>query len=50
MKKSEVYRLAQIAVISTQSIELKQKPDILRELIEAENLAKYCEEKRSNNG
>lgn len=46
MKKSEAYKLAQIAVISTATIAPESKIEILRILIADENLATYCEERK----
>ena len=45
MKKSEIYSLAQIAVITTSCISVEKKQEILRVLIKDEDLAKFCEEK-----
>lgn len=45
MKKSEIYSLAQIAVITTSCISVEKKQAILRVLIADEDLAKYCEER-----
>ena len=44
MRKSEAYNLAQIAVIKSQCISPENKLDILRVLMESEDLALYCEE------
>ena len=44
MKKSEAYKLAQVAVVSTPTIAPERKIEILRILIAAENLAIFCEE------
>lgn len=44
MKKSEIYSLAQIAVITTSCIAPEKKQAILRVLIDDEDLAKFCEE------
>lgn len=43
MKKSEIYSLAQIAVITTSCISPEKKQEILRVLIADEDLEKYCE-------
>jgi hypothetical protein len=43
MKKSEVYNLAQIAVIKSQCISPENKVEILRVLIADEDLAKFTE-------
>lgn len=47
MKKSEAYKLAQIAVVSTATIAPESKLEILRVLIADENLAVYCEEREA---
>ena len=44
MKKSEAYNLAQIAVIKSQCISPENKIEILRVLMDAEDLEIYCEE------
>jgi hypothetical protein len=43
MKKSEIYCLSQIAVISSPSISPENKLEILKELLERENLELYLE-------
>lgn len=48
MKKSEAYKLAQIAVISTATIAPESKVEILRVLIADENLALFCEREKNN--
>ena len=51
MKKSEVYHLAQIAVLNSSDISAEDKIDALRELFEKEDVALYCErEKEKENG
>jgi hypothetical protein len=45
MKKSEIYHLAQLAVMTNPSIYTEQKLDILRVLMDDEDLEKYREEK-----
>ena len=51
MKKSEMYRLAQMAVVSSGTISPNVKVDIVKELIEAESLElwreKQAEEKEN---
>lgn len=47
MKKSEIYHLAQIAVINSQCIAPEAKIAILRELIEREALEIFCEEQEA---
>lgn len=49
MKKSEAYHLAQIAVITTQLINPENKIEVLRELIDKEELALFCEKKEQAN-
>jgi hypothetical protein len=44
MKKSEIYRLAQQAVIFSPHIQISEKPEILRELIDKEDVALFVEE------
>lgn len=45
MKKSEMYRLAQGAVINYQNIDTAMKLEILRELMDKEDVALYVERK-----
>ena len=47
MKKSEIYSLAQIAVITTSCIAPEKKQEILRVLIGDEDLAKFCEKQET---
>lgn len=49
MKKSELYHLAQIAVIGSQCIAPETKIEILRELIDKEELEIFCEEREGKN-
>ena len=44
MKKSELYKSAQIAVLNSMSICAVDKLEILKELMSQESLAKFCEE------
>lgn len=44
MKTSEIYWLAQCAVLDSQ-LAVKTKLEIVRELIEKEDVALYCEKK-----
>ena len=44
MKKSEIYRMLQCIVIDNRGIRTAQKAEILRELMEREDLASFCEE------
>ncbi len=50
MKKSEIYHLAQIAVVTSPTISPENKLEILRVLIAEENLALYCEKEDESNG
>ena len=43
MKKSEMFHLAQIAVVNSPTIAPEHKVEILRCLIKEESLAAYCE-------
>lgn len=43
MKKSEIYHLAQIAVLASPSIAPENKLKVLCELMNAESLAKFSE-------
>jgi hypothetical protein len=45
MKKSESYHMAQVAVVLSPSIAPEKKLEILRVLMDAEDLELYCEEK-----
>jgi hypothetical protein len=44
MKKSEMYRMAQMAVVSSGSISPNVKVEIVKELIQAESLEQWREE------
>ena len=48
MKKSEIYRMAQVAVLMNASINVREKLEILRELIDKEDVALFCEKKEEN--
>lgn len=43
MKKSEIYRLAQCCIVSSISLSAEQKLEILRVLMEQEDVALYVE-------
>ena len=43
MKKSEMYTLAQKAVLNSQSIVIEDKLAVLRELMHKEDIEKYAE-------
>lgn len=43
MKKSEIYHLAQIAVLNAATIAPENKLEILRELMAKESYSKVCE-------
>lgn len=45
MKKSEIYHLAQIAVITSPSIAPESKIEVMRVLLDEEHLALYVEER-----
>ena len=47
MKKSRIYYLAQIAVIRANNITDESKLEILRELMDKEDLEIYCEKKEA---
>lgn len=46
MKKREIYKLAQVAVIESE-LPGYTKLEILRELMQQEDLARYCEEQEA---
>lgn len=50
MKKSEIYHLAQVAVVNSATIAPENKLEILRELIDAEELARFCESQEVKEG
>jgi hypothetical protein len=45
MKKSEIYRLAQGAVVTNTSLPTSTKLEILRELMDKEDVEKFCEKR-----
>lgn len=47
MKKSEMYRLAQCCIVNSLSLSAEKKLEILRVLMEDEDLALYCEEQET---
>ena len=47
MKKSEMYRLAQGAVLTNEYLSIEDKLEILRELMSKEDLEKFTEEKEA---
>jgi hypothetical protein len=49
MKKSELYHLAQIAVIATPTISVESKIEVLRVLLDQENLELFCEKQEEEN-
>ena len=49
MKKSELYHLAQIAVIATPTISVESKIEVMRVLFDQESLALFCEEQEEKN-
>ena len=46
MKKSEMYRLAQGAVLTNEYLSIEDKLEILRELMEKEDLELFCEKNK----
>lgn len=44
MKKSEIYRLAQEAVVVVPCLKIAEKLEILHELMRQEDLEKFCEQ------
>ena len=46
MKKSELYRMAQEAVVIVPGIKIADKLDILRELMKEEDLALFVEQQK----
>ena len=50
MKKSELFRMAQIAVIEADTIMPSVKLDILRVLMDEEDIKKLCEEHEEQEG
>ncbi len=49
MKRSDIFRSAQVAVVQYSGINIYQKLEVLRELMSQEDLAKYVEERESQN-
>ncbi len=47
MKKSEIYHLAQIAVINSPSISPENKIEVMRVLLDEEHLALFVEEREA---
>lgn len=47
MKKSEMYRLAQCGIVNSIMLSAEKKLEILRVLMEDEDLALYCEEQEA---
>ena len=47
MKKSELYHLAQIAVITSPSIAPETKLEVLNVLLHDESMEKFCEEREA---
>ncbi len=47
MKKSELYHLAQIAVVTTPTISPERKLEVLKVLIEAESIEEFTEEQEA---
>lgn len=49
MKKSEIFYLAQVSVLTDNLLKVNDVLEILRELMSQEDLAKYVEEKENTN-
>lgn len=49
MKRSEIYHLAQIAVVQTPSISPEKKLEILKVLSSQEYFEQFCEEEKKEN-
>ena len=47
MKKSEIYRITQIAVVGNENISTEAKLEILKELMDAEKWAAFGEEREA---
>ena len=50
MKKSELYHLAQIAVLDSPCIAPENKIELLKILIDDESVAAFCEEQEAKKG
>ena len=50
MKKSEIYHLAQITVVNAPCIAPERKLEVLRVLMENEEVAKFVEEREAKEG
>jgi hypothetical protein len=50
MKKSDIYKMAQIAVLGSNNISPGMKLDIIRELMEKEDVALFTEERAEEEG
>lgn len=50
MKKSDIYKMAQIAVLGSNNISPGMKLDIIRELMEKEDVALFTEEREAKEG
>ena len=48
MKKSEIYHLTQIAVVQSPNISPENKLEMLKFLIDRENLELFCEKEKAN--
>ena len=49
MKRSEIYKAAQTAVVNSLSMCAVDKLEILKELMSQENFAKFCEKQEKEN-
>ena len=50
MKKSEIYRMTQLVVLATGFLNDSDKLEIIRELMEKEDTALFCEKQESLEG
>ena len=50
MKKSEIYKMAQKAVLNYQAYPAEEKLEILRELMDKEETAKFVEDREEKEG
>lgn len=47
MKKSEMFRMAQMAVLAADFVSNEDKLEIIKVLMSEENVVKYCEDQRA---
>ena len=48
MKKSEIYKVAQQAVVHATFLGIDKKLEVLRELMDKEDMALFCEKREEN--